>query len=124
MVMPRSSHRWLLPLVFVASINTLYLQAQTGAPSAPPAASPLIVGSLRCASCHQREHTAWQSSQHARALQPALADTVLGNFKDATFDKDGVISTFRQRGETFFVDTEGPDGKRGEFEVKFTLGVA
>jgi tetratricopeptide (TPR) repeat protein len=123
----RVAYLWLLPLVFLASIGALELRAQTGAPaaaSAPNVLSLTFVGSARCASCHEREYRAWWDSQHAHAMQPARPDTILGNFNDTTFDKDGVVSTFRRRGDAFFVATQGPDGKPGEFEVKFTLGLA
>jgi class 3 adenylate cyclase len=49
---------------------------------------------------------------------------VLGNFDNATFSKDGVTTTFLRRDGKFFVATAGPDGRPGEFEVAFTLGVA
>ena len=49
---------------------------------------------------------------------------MLGDFNGATFAKDGVVTTFTRRDDKFFVRTTGPDGKPGEFEVKFTLGVA
>jgi len=123
-VIPRALHRWLLLAVFLASGAVLHLHAQTTNPSASLSDAAGFVGSAACAACHQREHTAWQGSQHAHALEPARTDTVAGDFKDVPFDKDGVVSTFRRRGEAFVVDTEGPDGKRGEFEVKFVLGVA
>ena len=124
----RIAHLWLLPLVFLASIGALQLRAQTG--TSPTPGSPLspasvaFVGSARCASCHQKEYRNWRDSQHAHAMEQARSDTVLGNFNDSTFEKDGVVSTFRRRGDAFLIDTQGPDGKPGEFEVKFTLGLA
>ena len=120
---------WVLPLVFLASICAIHLRAQTtGAPSpapAPPvaAATAAFVGSARCAVCHRREFDAWHASQHARALQAARAGTVAGKFNNATFEKDGVRTSFLTRDGRFLIDTVGPDGKPGEFEVKFTLGL-
>src|SRR5438034_7988633 len=63
------SRRWLLSLVFLASLGTLHLQAQTGAPRPTPAGAPAFVGSTTCAACHQRETAAWKTSQHAAAMQ-------------------------------------------------------
>ena len=57
-------------------------------------------------------------------MQHAGPATVLGAFDGATFDKDGVTSTFLTKGKDFFVRTEGPDGKPGDFPVKFTFGLA
>ena len=49
---------------------------------------------------------------------------MLGDFGGATFVKDRTTTTFSRRDGKFFVQTDGPDGKPGEFEVKFTFGVA
>jgi predicted CXXCH cytochrome family protein len=124
--------RWrpfILPaLVFLGTAAALHLHAQT-APSNPPAvaqtrAAAAFVGSETCAACHQSEHAAWKASQHAQAMQHASPATVLGAFDGATFDKDGVTSTFLTKGKDFFVRTEGPDGKPADFPVKFTFGLA
>ena len=117
-------HRWLLSIVFAASLAALHLHARTRAQPAQPGAEASFVGSAACASCHQREHAAWRGTQHAHALAPARADTVAGNFNDASFEKDGVVSRFLRRGDKFVIEAEGADGKRAEFEVKFALGVA
>ncbi|NBU24204.1 MAG: hypothetical protein EBS39_00990 [Gammaproteobacteria bacterium] len=82
-----------------------------------------FVGSTACASCHQAERAAWRGSQHARAMQHATADTVLGDFGGATYSRDGVTSTFFKRDGKFFIRTDGPDGKLADFEVKYTFGV-
>jgi tetratricopeptide (TPR) repeat protein len=94
----------------------------TAAPPAP-AAAPTVVGSGECASCHADEHRAWRASQHARAMQHATPETVLGDFNGARFTQDGVTSTFTRRDGRFFVRTDGPDGKLADFEVKYTFGV-
>ena len=49
--------------------------------------------------------------------------SVLGDFNDASFDYHGVRSRFFRRDGTFFVETDGPDGKLATFEVKYTFGV-
>ena len=114
----------LLALVFLASAGALHLRAQTGAAPAPRSAAPAFVGSTACATCHQRETAAWKGTQHAEAMQHARGAAVLGDFNDATFTRDGVTTTFSKRDDRFFIRTEGPDGKPGEFEVKFTFGVS
>lgn len=116
----------LLALVFLASAGTLHLRAQTGAAPSPSvrAQSPAFVGSPACATCHQRETAAWKGTQHADAMQHARGAAVLGDFNGATFIRDGVTTTFSKRDDRFFIQTEGPDGKPGEFEVKFTFGVS
>jgi Tfp pilus assembly protein PilF len=94
------------------------------APSAGPARQPAqYVGQARCAGCHRDEADAWRGSQHAQAMQPPTASTVLGDFGDAGFTHDGVTSTFFRKGEKYFVRTDGPDGRLADFEVAYTFGV-
>ena len=49
-----------------------------------PAAS--FVGSETCAGCHKAEAKLWGPSQHKAAMQHATERTVLGDFKDSSFD--------------------------------------
>ena len=90
---------------------------------APAVVTAAFVGSAACKDCHLKETTAWTSSQHARAMQHATAETVRGDFNDATFTFDRVTSSFFRRGDKFYVRTDGPDGKLADFEVKYTFGV-
>ena len=116
-------------LVAAALLVTLAWRL-TGKPStsAPvPAASPPVaasfVGSSACGSCHAKENAAWTTSQHARAMQHATAETVRGDFNDTKFTFDGVTSSFFKRDGRYFVRTDGPDGKLADFEVKYTFGL-
>lgn len=88
------------------------------------AQEPRYVGSESCAGCHAEAYSAWQGSQHARAMQHATEQTVLGNFADTTFRYAGVESTFFHRDGKFFVRTDGADGKLADFEIKYTFGLA
>jgi hypothetical protein len=81
------------------------------------------VGSQTCAACHPAESKAWQGSQHARAMQHASDETVLGRFDGRPFRYNGVSSTFFRRDGKFFVNTDGPDGRLQDYEVKYTIGV-
>lgn len=80
-------------------------------------------GSARCAACHADEYARWQSSQHALAMQAANDATVLGDFSGARVRHYGVTSEFFRRDGKFLVRTEGPDGGRGEFEIRYTFGI-
>ena len=81
------------------------------------------VGAQACAQCHQAEYQRWQSSQHAQAMQPATEQTVLGDFKDASFIYGGVTSAFFRRDGNFMARTDGPDGKLQDYEIAYTFGV-
>jgi predicted CXXCH cytochrome family protein len=86
-------------------------------------AARTYVGSETCAGCHRAEAELWRSSQHRLAMQHANDTTVLGDFKDASFDYYGVRSRFFRRDGKFLVETDGLDGKLATFEVKYTFGV-
>jgi len=43
------------------------------------------VGRDECARCHQEECDLWKDSDHDKAMQPATAETVLGDFDDVEF---------------------------------------
>jgi predicted CXXCH cytochrome family protein len=115
-----------IALAAIAAAVVFWHPWDRAAPPAAPASAdePKFVGAEACAACHARETDAWRGSQHARAMQAATADTVLGDFDDRTFEHAGVRSTFSRRDGRFFVRTEGPDGKPAEYEVKYTFGVA
>jgi tetratricopeptide (TPR) repeat protein len=56
-------------------------------------------------------------------MQIAGEKSVLGNFSDAKFTYAGRTSTFSQRDGKFFVNTDGPEGKLADYEIKYTFGV-
>ena len=56
-------------------------------------------------------------------MQHATVASVLGNFDDASFDYFDVHSRFFRKGNKFFIETDGPDGKLATFEVKYTFGL-
>ena len=56
-------------------------------------------------------------------MQEATDKTVLGNFDGATFTYGDVTSRFFKRDGKFFVNTDGPDGKLADFEIRYTFGV-
>ncbi|HWS40897.1 MAG TPA: multiheme c-type cytochrome [Arenimonas sp.] len=122
---------WLIVLVSVVigiAGGTYYFLNQPEAitVSATPAkslANAKYLGSESCAGCHQSEYKAWQSSQHAKAMQHADAKTVLGDFNDIEFTYNGMTSLFFQRDGKYYVNTDGPDGKLAEFEIGYTFGL-
>jgi len=114
--------------VFLLVLVLLLLSWLLGREAGPlgPAAEPAtagFVGSEGCAGCHAGEYAAWQSSQHAVAMQHATAASVLGDFDDARFEYAGVTSTFFRRDGRHFIRTDGPDGRLTDFAVEYTFGV-
>ncbi|MDG4549187.1 MAG: tetratricopeptide repeat protein [Candidatus Contendobacter sp.] len=89
----------------------------------PVAPSGGYVGAQSCAECHQMEYRHWRDSQHAKAMQPATEQTVLGDFNDAPFTYADITSTFFRRDGKFMVRTDGPDGNLQDYEIAYTFGV-
>ncbi len=97
-------------------------QPPAPAASASPQAEPArYVGAAACAGCHATENTAWQSSQHAHAMQAANPDSVLGRF-DGLAPK-GIPAKFSHDAAGYSVRTIGADGHPGDFPVAYTFGV-
>ena len=49
--------------------------------------------------------------------------TVLGDFNDAELTHFGDTSRMFRRDGKFWINTEGPDGKLADFEIKYVFGV-
>lgn len=92
--------------------------------SSAAAREPLYAAETGCVECHASEVSAWKSSQHAVAIQEANDATVEADFDAPPFTSHGRTTTFARRGGRFFVGTEGRDGQRAEFAVRYTFGVA
>lgn len=80
------------------------------------------VGGQQCKSCHEEAYKDWKMSDHYQAMQHANDSTVLGDFNNATFTADGVISKFFKRDGKFFINTQGASGTNEDFEVLYTFG--
>ncbi len=117
----------LLGLAGVAAVAALVMlwgpAARQPGGTTSPASRPTFVGGETCGGCHAEQHDLWKGSDHALAMQPADATTVLGDFDSKTFAKDGVTSTFFRRDGRYFVRTDGPDGALRDFEIAYTFGV-
>jgi len=82
-----------------------------------------FVGEKVCAECHKSEAELWRGSHHDRAMQIAHSATVLGDFNNVTFKKDGVTTIFFKKQNQYFAQTDGPDGKLHEYKIAYTFGV-
>jgi tetratricopeptide (TPR) repeat protein len=110
-------------LVIVLSIPAYVIKQQYFRRSAVPLPPAAFVGGQKCAECHKSEFDKWRGSHHDLAMDEANTKTVLGNFDNAVFERFGVTSRFYRRDGRFFVQTMGPNGKMGDYEVKYTFGV-
>ncbi len=121
-------------VLLAATAIGLWTQRGTDGPGIAPAAAPasaasvamlaptIYVDNAQCLSCHPTQAAAWAPSHHAKAMAPASAQTVRGDFGGTSFKHRGVTTRFFKRDGRFFVNTEGPDGKTGDFEIKYAFG--
>ncbi|RKZ55863.1 MAG: hypothetical protein DRQ44_17310, partial [Gammaproteobacteria bacterium] len=70
-----------------------------------------------------KEHQQWQGSHHDLAMQLVNEQTVLGDFYNARFTKQGVTSTFFKQDGRFMVNTDGADNTLQDYEISYTFGV-
>src|SRR4029453_6282251 len=90
----------------------------------PDDSEATYVGRQACIDCHREQHGAWTGSHHDLAMDVATDASVLGDFNDARLEHYGVTSRMFKRDGKFFINTEGPDGKLADFEIKYVFGVA
>jgi Tfp pilus assembly protein PilF len=112
-------------LVIVLSIPFYLTKERVISRTGPKIASRAaagFAGSSECRSCHKPEYDRWRNSHHRFAMAVADEKTVLGDFDDAVFEKNGMTSKFYRKDEKFFVRTAGAGGEMGEFEITHTLG--
>lgn len=88
------------------------------------AAASTYVDNQQCLACHADQARQWQQSHHAMAMALPTVQSVRGNFNNTSFTHQGLTSRFFIRDGQYFVNTEGPDGKRADFAVSHTFGVA
>jgi len=82
-----------------------------------------FVGSQSCVACHQEEYTDWSGSHHDEAMKVADSSSILGDFNNSIFEGDDGSSRFFIKDGEFFVNTEGPDGRKEDFKIEYTFGV-
>jgi Tfp pilus assembly protein PilF len=112
-------------ILIVLSIPVYYLKMEYARPlkyAVGVQTAATFVGSKKCMDCHKKEYDKWHNSHHDHAMDVANEQTVLGDFRDAVFESHGVTSRFYRKEGRFYVFTQGPDGKMGEFQIAYTFG--
>ncbi|MDD3311373.1 tetratricopeptide repeat protein [Pseudodesulfovibrio sp.] len=110
-------------VILLSPVIWLLAGRPQGTVAQAPAAG--FVGSEACRDCHRTAYDKWRGSHHDLAMDEANERSVLGDFDNAVFTDphNHVTSRFYRRDGKYFVETEGPDGKPGEFEITHTFGV-
>ena len=85
--------------------------------------SVAYVDNRQCMACHEDAGRQWKQSHHFMAMALPTPESVRGDFDNTTFEHKGVTTRFLRRDGKYFVNTDGPDAKMADFEVKYTFGV-
>ncbi len=86
----------------------------------PPALT--YVGTTSCATCHSDAYQNWLLSDHRHAMEEANPQSVVGDFKDATFDYFGILFALLTRDGKYYVETDNAKGESETFEISYTFG--
>ena len=110
------------PSVFITFLFVIIF-TQCNNPEKFQTLQPTFAGSQSCIECHETEYHSWQNSDHDNAMDTAIASTVLGDFNNAEFERNGFTSRFYTEDGKYFVHTKGPGGVAGDFQIAYTFGV-
>lgn len=91
-------------------------------PAVKNSATQKYMGNESCSNCHQTEVEHWQQSDHAKAMQQANRQTVLGDFSKVKFESKDGWTLFDQDEEGYYIVTgeKGAAGKR--YPVPYVFG--
>ncbi|MFV3290337.1 tetratricopeptide repeat protein [Pseudomonas sp. NY11955] len=116
--------RWIVLLLWLCGAGTGIAAAGEGQLPAQAKDREGYADAGSCQVCHAEQAGQWQHSDHAWALRDPSAANVLGDFNDVHYDQDGVKARFFRKGDAYFVNLEGEDGKPADFQVLHTFGYA
>ncbi len=80
-------------------------------------------GRESCRECHEKQYKLFQGSDHDMAMDTATAETVLGDFNNATLVHFGITSRFYMSDGRYMVNTEGPGGVMEDYQVSYVFAI-
>ena len=86
------------------------------------ASEPGFTGVERCAACHTDKYAEWRQSLHSAAMSVPSDSTIVGDFGNASHVYGGVRSRMFRKGDAYYMETEGADGKVGAYRVDYAIG--
>ena len=98
-------------LALLTAISLIAACSRTPRPPAFDQTELRFVGTEQCASCHQTEFQEWRGSHHQLAMQVATAESVLGDFGNASLEYNKSTSRFLKDGARFVVETGDETGE-------------
>ncbi|NRD74586.1 ammonia-forming cytochrome c nitrite reductase subunit c552 [Shewanella sp. VB17] len=87
-----------------------------------PSLATDYVGNESCQECHRNEVKNWQGSDHAKAMQVANEETVLGDFNHVRFESNDGWTVFNKDDKGYYIET-GSKGQSGvRYRVPYVFG--
>ncbi len=111
--------QWMAPL---QTILCLLLLGFTSVSLGQQLEPDRYVGSQICRDCHLQQTQAWEGSHHDMAMKHADQESVLGDFSNVQFEFNQQINRFFKRGDQYWVNIQGPDGKFNDYQILYTFG--
>jgi len=112
-----------MAILFSDGLRSRIVGAGVASAKESPLREAIYVGGKACGECHAKEQAAWHGSDHDLAMQVADDKSVLGDFANGKFRYAATTSTFSRHDGKYFVNTDGPDGKLHDYEIKYAFGV-
>ncbi len=112
---------WVFGLLFAVMMVYVTYQSTVLAPLEANLVAT-YVGRDSCVECHRDQAKAFNGSHHDLAMDIANDSTVLADFNDVRLTHFDQPTRFFRRDQKFMVETEGPDGKLAEFEIRYVFG--
>src|SRR5262249_51699268 len=91
-------------------------------PPAPAAEPPRFVGAAVCGECHDKKLERFGHDWHARALSPAAARTVAGDFAHAHFRGASSEAWMSAQAGAYTMRTVGAGAEPASFAVSWVIG--
>jgi len=91
-------------------------------PRTAPAAQAVTAGAATCGRCHAERYAAWTAGRHSRMIQPARAETALGDFSRTRLTLNGRPYELRASRGQLFITESVLTGRPVEHRVDYTLG--
>ncbi|MBV8545606.1 MAG: ammonia-forming cytochrome c nitrite reductase subunit c552 [Acidobacteria bacterium] len=79
-------------------------------------------GSASCKECHESAFERWSHDWHARALTPANAKNVAGDFGNHHFRGESSEAWMSRKGEAFVMRTRNREGQLADYPVSWVIG--
>ena len=91
-------------------------------PAGATQAGEHYLGAATCAECHQEQFDLWRKSDHYHAMEPASAESVLGDFSGVSVRFHGAETKLFSEGGQYFAEVTEAGATPEKFHISYTFG--